>query len=183
MALAAIRGDRTVAELAGEFGIHPCRPAFPAVRCGEAPGEQMALHREKTCAEPFCPQAKTRRLGGMAAPAVRSMQQGRGGMGSRKRTGTRSSHAAATPRNGSAEPAAGLRSGPRCANGPSVLWGFLLILGITLAITLWAARRTRSARAFYTADGSLTPVQNGFALAGDWMSAAAFLGFSGLVAL
>jgi cation/acetate symporter len=64
-----------------------------------------------------------------------------------------------------------------------VLVIFLLILGITLAITFWAARRTRSARAFYTADGSLRPVQNGFALAGDWMSAAAFLGFSGLVAL
>jgi cation/acetate symporter len=59
----------------------------------------------------------------------------------------------------------------------------LLILGITLAITFWAARRTRSARSFYTADGSLRPVQNGLALAGDWMSAAAFLGFSGLVAL
>ncbi|HYZ39641.1 MAG TPA: cation acetate symporter [Stellaceae bacterium] len=60
---------------------------------------------------------------------------------------------------------------------------FLLILGITLAITHWAARRTSSASSFYTADSSLGPAQNGFALAGDWMSAAAFLGFSGLAAL
>lgn len=60
---------------------------------------------------------------------------------------------------------------------------FLVILAGTLAITYWAARRTRTASDFYTADGNLGPAQNGFALAGDWMSAAAFLGFSGLVAL
>ncbi|MBV9079328.1 MAG: cation acetate symporter [Methylobacteriaceae bacterium] len=60
---------------------------------------------------------------------------------------------------------------------------FAIILGATLLITYWAARRTKSAESFYAANSSLSPVQNGFALAGDWMSAAAFLGFTGLAAL
>ena len=60
---------------------------------------------------------------------------------------------------------------------------FLVILFITLGITYWAARRTRTTSEFYAADSRLTAAQNGFALAGDWCSAAAFLGFSGLTAL
>src|SRR6266478_6553943 len=60
---------------------------------------------------------------------------------------------------------------------------FLCILFITLGITYWAARRTRTTSEFYAADSRLTAAQNGFALAGDWCSAAAFLGFSGLTAL
>jgi cation/acetate symporter len=60
---------------------------------------------------------------------------------------------------------------------------FAVILLITLAITYWAARRTTTASGFYAADSGLTAVQNGFALAGDWCSAAAFLGFTGLTAL
>lgn len=60
---------------------------------------------------------------------------------------------------------------------------FLVILGVTLAITYWAARRTRTTSEFYAAGGQLRAAENGFALAGDWMSAAAFLGFSGLAAL
>jgi cation/acetate symporter len=60
---------------------------------------------------------------------------------------------------------------------------FAAILGLTLGITYWAARRTRSASSFYAADASLGAAENGLALAGDWMSAAAFLGFSGLAAL
>ena len=60
---------------------------------------------------------------------------------------------------------------------------FLCILFLTLGITYWAARRTRTANEFYAADSRLTAGQNGFALAGDWCSAAAFLGFSGLTAL
>lgn len=60
---------------------------------------------------------------------------------------------------------------------------FLLMLGVTLGITYWAARRTRSTSEFYTAGGGLSAGQNGMALAGDWMSAAAFLGFTGLAAL
>ena len=60
---------------------------------------------------------------------------------------------------------------------------FAAILALTLLITWWAARRTRTTSEFYAAGGNLTARQNGFALAGDWMSAAAFLGFSGLVSL
>src|SRR5271168_1788910 len=60
---------------------------------------------------------------------------------------------------------------------------FAAILAVTLAITVWAARRTRTATDFYAAGKGLTAAQNGFALAGDWCSAAAFLGFTGLTAL
>lgn len=60
---------------------------------------------------------------------------------------------------------------------------FSCILIITLAITYWAAKRTATAAGFYAASSSLTASQNGFALAGDWCSAAAFLGFTGLTAL
>ena len=60
---------------------------------------------------------------------------------------------------------------------------FIVILLITLGITYWAAKRTKTTSDFYAADSQLTASQNGFALAGDWCSAAAFLGFSGLTAL
>jgi cation/acetate symporter len=60
---------------------------------------------------------------------------------------------------------------------------FLLFVAFTLAITWWAARRTRSAREFYAAGRSVSALQNGLALAGDYMSAASFLGIAGLVAL
>ena len=60
---------------------------------------------------------------------------------------------------------------------------FAVILLITLGITYWAASRTATASDFYAADSGLTAAQNGFALAGDWCSAAAFLGFTGLTAL
>jgi cation/acetate symporter len=60
---------------------------------------------------------------------------------------------------------------------------FLLIVALTLAVTWWAARRTRSTREFYAAGRSVSAFQNGLALAGDYMSAASFLGIAGLVAL
>jgi cation/acetate symporter len=60
---------------------------------------------------------------------------------------------------------------------------FLLIVALTLAVTYWASRRTRSTREFYAAGRSVSPLQNGLALAGDYMSAASFLGIAGLVAL
>jgi cation/acetate symporter len=58
---------------------------------------------------------------------------------------------------------------------------FFLIIAITLGITYWAARRTRTTEHFYAAGRTISPVQNGFALAGDYMSAASFLGIAGLV--
>jgi cation/acetate symporter len=60
---------------------------------------------------------------------------------------------------------------------------FLAIVALTLIVTWWAARRTRSAREFYAAGRSVGALQNGLALAGDYMSAASFLGIAGLVAL
>src|ERR687892_621716 len=65
----------------------------------------------------------------------------------------------------------------------SAITFFLLIVALTLAITYWAARRTRSTSDFYAAGRSISPLQNGLALAGDYMSAASFLGIAGLVAL
>src|SRR5262245_64585517 len=60
---------------------------------------------------------------------------------------------------------------------------FLLFVALTLAISWWAARRTRSTKEFYAAGRSVSALQNGLALAGDYMSAASFLGIAGLVAL
>lgn len=60
---------------------------------------------------------------------------------------------------------------------------FILFVGLTLAITWWAARRTKTTSEFFAAGGGVTAMQNGFALAGDFMSAASFLGIAGLVAL
>lgn len=60
---------------------------------------------------------------------------------------------------------------------------FLAIVGLTLIITYAASKRTKTTSDFYTADGSLTGWQNGMAIAGDYMSAASFLGIAGMVAL
>ncbi|WP_428737132.1 cation acetate symporter [Sulfurimonas sp.] len=60
---------------------------------------------------------------------------------------------------------------------------FLIFVSGTLGITYWAAKRTKSAKDFYTAGGGITGLQNGMAIAGDYMSAASFLGISGLVYL
>jgi cation/acetate symporter len=60
---------------------------------------------------------------------------------------------------------------------------FCLFIVIALGITYWAARRTRTTEHFYAAGHSVTGFQNGLALAGDYMSAASFLGIAGLVAL
>src|SRR6188768_3923972 len=60
--------------------------------------------------------------------------------------------------------------------------GFSIFIGLSLVITWFAARRTRSTEHFYAAGRSITAFQNGLALAGDFMSAASFLGIAGLVA-
>ena len=60
---------------------------------------------------------------------------------------------------------------------------FVLFIVIALGISYWAARRTRTTEQFYAAGHSITGFQNGAALAGDYMSAASFLGIAGLVAL
>jgi cation/acetate symporter len=58
---------------------------------------------------------------------------------------------------------------------------FLLFVAATLGITYWASKRTQSRADFYTAGGSITGFQNGLAIAGDYMSAASFLGISAMV--
>ena len=60
---------------------------------------------------------------------------------------------------------------------------FFVFICATLGITYWAARRTKTTAHFYAAGGGITGFQNGLALAGDYMSAASFLGIAGLVAL
>ncbi|MFO1442552.1 sodium/solute symporter [Bacillus sp. Bva_UNVM-123] len=60
---------------------------------------------------------------------------------------------------------------------------FLIIVGMTLAITYYAAKKTNTASEFYTAGGGLTGWQNGLAIAGDYLSAASFLGIAGAIAL
>jgi len=59
------------------------------------------------------------------------------------------------------------------------MFGFFVL--VTLWITKWAAAKTRSASDFYTAGGGITGFQNGLAIAGDYMSAASFLGISAAV--
>src|SRR4051812_46213675 len=59
---------------------------------------------------------------------------------------------------------------------------FFAFVGSTLALTYWAAKKTKTAKEFYAAGRSITGFQNGLALAGDYMSAASFLGIAGLVA-
>ncbi len=58
---------------------------------------------------------------------------------------------------------------------------FIIFVAATLGITYWAAKRTKTAKDFYTAGGGITGFQNGLAIAGDYMSAASFLGIAGLV--
>ena len=59
---------------------------------------------------------------------------------------------------------------------------FVLFVAVTLVITWWAARRAKTTDEFFAAGRRISGRQNGFALAGDYMSAASFLGMTGLVA-
>ncbi|QZA76912.1 cation acetate symporter [Deefgea tanakiae] len=65
-------------------------------------------------------------------------------------------------------------------NIPAIVM-FLIFVAFTLGITYWAARRTKSAKDFYAAGGGISGFQNGLAIAGDYMSAASFLGISAMV--
>lgn len=60
---------------------------------------------------------------------------------------------------------------------------FIGVIGLTLWITYWASKRTTTASDFYTAGGGLTGWQNGMAIAGDYLSAASFLGIAGAISL
>lgn len=65
----------------------------------------------------------------------------------------------------------------QAANWPAIAMFGLFVL-VTLGITRWAAGRTKTAADFYSAGGGITGFQNGLAIAGDYMSAASFLGIS-----
>jgi cation/acetate symporter len=60
---------------------------------------------------------------------------------------------------------------------------FGAIIAMTMYVTYWAARQTHSTSEFYAAGRSVTGIQNGWAIAGDYLSAASFLGIAGLISL
>jgi cation/acetate symporter len=64
----------------------------------------------------------------------------------------------------------------------TAVWMFLVFVAATLGITIWAAKRNTGASAYFAAGRSITGWQNGLAVAGDYMSAASFLGISGMIA-
>ena len=95
-------------------------------------------------------------------------------------------------RAGAAAGPLGLAAGSAYAAGPieagtiqptnwNAIFIFLAFVVVTLGITYWAARRTRTTKDFYAAGGGITGFQNGLAIAGDYMSAASFLGITALV--
>ncbi|QOZ33659.1 cation acetate symporter [Bradyrhizobium sp. CCBAU 53421] len=71
--------------------------------------------------------------------------------------------------------------GARQAVNWAAIGMFIGFVSLTLVITYWASKRTVSAADFYSAGGGISAGQNGLAIAGDYMSAASFLGISGLV--
>ncbi len=71
----------------------------------------------------------------------------------------------------------------RQALNPTAIILFLVFVASTLGVSYWASRKTRDSKDFYTAGGQITGLQNGTAIAGDFMSAASFLGITGLIFL
>ena len=67
-------------------------------------------------------------------------------------------------------------------NVTAIVMFFVFVAG-TMGITYWASKKTTSSSDFYTAGGGITGFQNGMAIAGDFMSAASFLGLSGMIYL
>ncbi|HIJ82048.1 MAG TPA: hypothetical protein HPP76_10120, partial [Desulfuromonadales bacterium] len=68
-------------------------------------------------------------------------------------------------------PAAPAKKKELKANKAITLSMFAVIIGITLSVVVWAAKRTKTAADFYAAGGGITGTQNGWAIAGDYMSA------------
>ncbi len=69
------------------------------------------------------------------------------------------------------------------ANKTITITMFIIIVLVTMYIVYWAAQRTKTTADFYAARGAITGAQNGWAIAGDYMSAASFLGIAGLICL
>jgi cation/acetate symporter len=78
---------------------------------------------------------------------------------------------------------------PAFAQAVAPKWRFLTfgvfaaIIGVTMYVTYLAARRVKTSADFYAAGGGVTGLQNGWAIAGDYLSAASFLGIAGLISL
>ncbi len=83
---------------------------------------------------------------------------------------------------GTPAPASGMQTTIGSPSVSAIVFFFLIVI-VTLYITYWAAKRTKTSKEFYAAGRSVSALQNGFALSGDYMSAASFLGISGMVAL
>ena len=60
---------------------------------------------------------------------------------------------------------------------------FAAIIGVTMFVTYLAAKKTKTVADFYTAGGGISGLQNGWAIAGDYLSAASFLGIAGLISI
>lgn len=72
-------------------------------------------------------------------------------------------------------------AGDGAGNNPFAIGIFVAFLMVTMIITRWASSKTNSKESFLVAGGNIKPWQNGFAIAGDFMSAATFLGITGLM--
>jgi cation/acetate symporter len=85
--------------------------------------------------------------------------------------------------------ATAVAASPAFAQAVSSDWRILTfgVFGAIIAVTMWvtyiAAKRTKTAADFYTAGGGISGLQNGWAIAGDYLSAASFLGIAGLISL
>src|SRR3954454_16711506 len=75
-----------------------------------------------------------------------------------------------------AQAAGAIEGGGKQATNWAAIGMFIAFVFLTVGITYWAARRTLSAAQFYSAGRGITGMQNGFTIAGDYMSAASFLG-------
>ncbi|MFJ6216306.1 cation acetate symporter [Streptomyces sp. NPDC092296] len=76
-----------------------------------------------------------------------------------------------------------LAAGPTAQHHVLATVLFAVVVLVTLAITLRAGRRSSAADDFYVGGRAFSPLQNGFAITGDYLSAASFLGITGLIAL
>ena len=102
---------------------------------------------------------------------------------------TQAAPAAATAASPTAAPVAAKAAAPVeapkkiKANKTITIGMFGMIIAATMCVVVWAAKKTKTAADFYAAGGGITGTQNGWAIAGDYMSAASFLGISGLISL
>ena len=123
----------------------------------------------------FAEEPKSAPAAGGAAPAVSATAPAAPGAAVVAAPG------AATPAPAAAAPLTKKRE--LKANKVITLSMFAVIIGITLGVVVWAARQTKTTADFYAAGGGITGTQNGWAIAGDYMSAASFLGISGMISL